>query len=883
MECKGKLFSKLSWELFSVINNDKRDAFERMCLDLFIRSFLPSDTVQHANSNNVGIEIEPILERKKTNRKQRLISFQAKYFDSRLQYRDIENSLKKTVTHYSGHLDLVYLFCNKTISRNTKLYTKIENILSKGNIELIPITNEDIFSLIRKYPEIETRYFRGIIPTIDEAYVPNNDNDDYLKTFHEPLFLESHIGDGNKASLYDVYVSPRYIEKETRKRKSVERLLMSYFAGQGFPHKNVIGFMIMGKPGSGKSSFIAYLAMKLRRKNSPMTLHIVRLRNMKSQQINHEDPITGLLEYLNLQEYQLKDTILMLDGLDEICALYQNSDFHSYLRKLLHDLSKVKGLKLIITSRTGYFAINDEIQRDCYILTIDNWDNKDLEKWSNAYAKIHPGLQNVIVKNTTHLKEEKYSDKKDIFAVPILFYMANARGELLSKHDSICSVYDAVLSEVTDKRNYDHTVYNHTHRIISPQLAHQICIEIAFTMFRCGRLSYMTKDDPFLEPSEVEVALQDAIKHCDLDVSSLTAEDKRRIKDIYALTFYYNKDEANHNAVEFAHRTIAEYFTSKKILQILCKEKHTISEEQMCLLLSECFGYAPVTPDIFRFLYQKVQMKGPEQEIIFIKTALEQFFLDAAISGGLFLVPQKYISKVHPMDRISIMLKSTLTLFEYLNCRPPIPNDLQREEFNNLVASASRCVAIHSQHQSLLPFALNGFDLSHGHFSGCEFADAHFSGANLFHSEFCDSNITDGAFSGANIELADFSGANISGADFSRIVSANGAEFTETSAQGTDFSGSHFHDTSFDDAEMQESILQACVFDKGCHFDGTNLYGANLDGADISQAKVDDALFEDEEGDEEKIIITGLKMKQSQLEFLSANNLLELKNYTIIQ
>ena len=881
------MFHKLSWELFVFNNPDKRDAFERMCLDLFIRSFLPNDAVTHANSNNVGIEIEPVLEQKKANQKQRLISFQAKFFDSSLQRQDIEDSIRKTVTHYSGQLDIVYLFCNKTISRGTKFYTKIESLLNKVNIDLVPITNDDIFSMIRKYAEIEIRYFSGSFTESDKSKC-HDDNEDYLKAFHEPLFLESHIGDGNIASLHNVYVTPKYMEKESHKRKSLGSLLMSYFSGQQLPNKDSIGALIMGRPGSGKSSFISFLATKLKKTDSSIPFHIIRLRNMRSEQINHKDPITGLLEYLNLREHHLEDTILMLDGLDEICALYQNADFHSYLRKLLRDLSRVKGMKLIITSRTGYFVIDDEIQKLCCSYSIENWDDRDLEKWSKAYVKIHPGLQNTIDLNTIHLKEEKYSDKKDIFAVPILFYMANARGELLSKHNSICSVYDAVLREVSDKRHYDPTIYNPTHELIPPQLARQICIEIAFTMFRQGRLSYLTKDDPFLEPAEVDIALQDAIEYCRLNVPSLTDEDKSRIKDTYALTFYYNKDESNHNAVEFAHRTIAEYFTSEKLLQILCSEQRIISEEQMCLLLSRCFGYAPVTPEIFRFLHQKVQMRETKRAITVIKTALEQFFLNSAISGSLFLVPQTHPVHMHPMDRISIMLKSTLTLFEYLNCRPPIPNEQQKEEFNNLVASVSRCVAIHSQHHSLLPFALNGFDLSHGHFTGCEFADAHFSGANLFYSDFSDSNITDASFSGANIDSADFSGANIAGADFSRIIDAKCVEFTEASAQGADFSCSHFHDTSFDYAEMQEAILQACVFEKGCHFLGTNLYGANLDDADISNADMNETVFYDEEDgedeeEEEKKSITGLKMNQSQFDHFSSIQIIKLKKCKVIQ
>ena len=791
--------------------------------------------------------------------------------------------MKNAVKYYAGRLDRIYLFCNKTISNDTKSLQPIVDVLKQANIDLQLVTDKDIFSMYFNNKEVFSYFFLNRIRGTEIADCCYDDTDDYLKSYVEPLFMESQIGDGKTALLKDVYIPAEY--KDGSDRVSVESLLWKFFKEDFLPVRN-IGVMIMGQPGSGKSSFVSYIATRLQEKMPTRTCYIIRLRNMKKSQINAEDPIQGLLDYLRIEEAKLDSAILILDGLDEICALYQNTDFQIYLSRLLQNCSTIKNLRLVITSRTGYFSVDSHISNYLRIVQIENWKDKDLDRWSKLYAEIHPSLQEIIAENNAHLKEEKYSDKKDIFAVPILFYMANARGELLSNHRSICSVYDAVLTEVTDERHYDPTCYNATHDYISPQLARQICIEIAFGMFRCGRLNYI-QGDPFLEPAEVELALSDAMETCKEELTNLDANSKRRIKDTYALTFYYNKKNSKKNAVEFAHRTIAEYFTSEKIMQILSSVSNGIDEDELCKILAECFGYAPVTTDVFRFLREKIKTKEKDYEIKRLKKALERHFLNVSINGKLFTAPDKYYNDMHCLDRIPVMLKSVLTLFEYLDCCPPSPNPQEKTMFNNLIASAARCEAVNAQHNSLMPFALNGFDLSDGHFTGCDFTEAHFSGTNLTHSDFSDSSAVDGQFSQCIIDLADFSGANLSGADFTEIEDAKGVEFTQATMQGSDFTSSHFIDTSFDEAEMQEAIMDECVFGKGCHFYNACLYEVHLDEADISMADISEVVFADEDNEEddeqETMEINNLTLNQEQYDMLIDVPLIQLNDPIIIK
>ena len=51
---------KLSWEQFNAVNEDRRTAFEDLCRQLFKYTYFDRKTCFNANTNNPGIEIEPL-------------------------------------------------------------------------------------------------------------------------------------------------------------------------------------------------------------------------------------------------------------------------------------------------------------------------------------------------------------------------------------------------------------------------------------------------------------------------------------------------------------------------------------------------------------------------------------------------------------------------------------------------------------------------------------------------------------------------------------------------------------------------------------------------------------------------------------------------------
>lgn len=151
----------INWEHFKLTNNNERGIqlrFEDLCRQLFIREYLSANKIVkyvYSNHNNPGIEAEPVMDERNDKR----LGYQAKFFDNRPSYNQILDSAQKTVEYYAGKVDIVFLYCNKSLSKKAENFKKTEKLLNENNIKLVPVTNDAIFDQVRKYPDLAMYYF----------------------------------------------------------------------------------------------------------------------------------------------------------------------------------------------------------------------------------------------------------------------------------------------------------------------------------------------------------------------------------------------------------------------------------------------------------------------------------------------------------------------------------------------------------------------------------------------------------------------------------------------------------------------------------------------------------------------------------------------------
>lgn len=145
----------LSWAKFEVNNLNKQIAFENMCRSLFFREFVLDSEVLHSDPNHPGIEVAPVISKYGNCN----ISFQAKYFDSNINYKQIRDSLKKMLEVYTGKIDKVYLFSNKDITSTSRSYRDIVEMLEASGVAIVLITGQTILDKVMDYPTVFTTYF----------------------------------------------------------------------------------------------------------------------------------------------------------------------------------------------------------------------------------------------------------------------------------------------------------------------------------------------------------------------------------------------------------------------------------------------------------------------------------------------------------------------------------------------------------------------------------------------------------------------------------------------------------------------------------------------------------------------------------------------------
>lgn len=712
----------------------------------------------------------------------------------------------------------------------------------------------------------------GLIPEAKNinSTGPHSDVTRYQEAFKKSLFLEN--GE-NKASVRDVFIEPRI--KQNSLNIKILQSLKPFLDSTDYAQRVMF---IYGSPGSGKSTFVSFLSTNPLCMDIPF--HFVCLRNMTEAQINDDSPLEGVLKYIHGQFEDLFNSVLVLDGLDEICALYSQSNMCTYLGKLYEEGTKIQGLKIIITSRPGYFSLNEKLKNFFSIVELTNWEKDDLYEWRDKYTKVHPESIEVITKNIQHLLTDAELDKKKtMFSVPILFYMANAKNLLIENYGTVCALYDAVFSNVLDERLYDPTLNRNMDATISPKLARQICREIAYSMFKYGRLGFLSLNDPYLIPQEVSDAIELAVKKVGDTEKILSASDKNRIKEMFTLTFFYNINDDSKNAVEFAHKSIAEYFIAEKITEILVNTSSALTNSDdtsvsyrsklLASALISCFGYTSISEEICIFLNEKLRQK--DAELISLKENLEQSFYSIIKSESLLDKPQDAEGLAY-FDRASIMLRSMLLLIEYLNCHvdKQRATEISIDYYSHFLANVARIQLYNKNFGIPLTLHLNGFDLAEGKFKNCDFSEAHLSGSNLTSASFEDSVLNDVSFYGSNLTNCDLSGAKLQNAYFVQLTGIDGAELTEAKMNYATIESVVFTRCSFEDADLSNATFTDCSFDEKSSIERATLYSTQFQNVDISKMIIEEIYFDSEnEDDEGEAIWENVKMTKSQYEMLS--------------
>lgn len=225
--------NKINWEQFGAIHDNPREAFENLCRMLFKRQFFNKETIFNSKANHPGIEIYPILEIKSG----KFISFQSKYFESRVDYSQIEKSIQKTLKHCHKQLDVFYLYTNKDIDLDSQGFKKCKVLLDSADIEIYVIANNEILDRVLEENKIAEYFFEQHL--LDGSWFKDklykslgHMGERYNENFNVSTNAESSL----KKFLAN-FETIEFIEQKKNETISILQETMRYFSGE---KKNLI-------------------------------------------------------------------------------------------------------------------------------------------------------------------------------------------------------------------------------------------------------------------------------------------------------------------------------------------------------------------------------------------------------------------------------------------------------------------------------------------------------------------------------------------------------------------------------------------------------------------------------------------------------------------
>lgn len=675
---------------------------------------------------------------------------------------------------------------------------------------------------------------------------------EYNDSINNALFLEKEQPDKKIASLKDVYIPNTYEPLDfsyssINEEDDIIHFLQGFISNTLIMEKNgtryrfdtdyIYVLFIKGFPGSGKSSLFYYLANKKAYDASFLpkyNFHFIKLMslyNALNKKLSVDNPIDDIARYIGNDNAIDSRTVIVLDGLDEICVA-RDVDIQAYCHNMIDDAATRK-IKIIITTRMNYINISYTDNKNVINVHLINLTIGQLDNWNTKYFSIHDTLllqKECAEKNIEYMKKHKNDMLVNIFAVPLLFYMIVATQIDISKVKSIGELYDRVFEEL-QIRNYDESKEDmlqrpRVSRKIPGKMARRIAMEISYKMYGMNQLLLKAHSEE----------LQNALEAAESTDHSFKEEDKTEIEHLFPITFYY-KDSVD--VVEFAHKSIMEFFTAEKLFDVIEKYRKNFD-----LYVSD-FVVNPIiitheVLDFFTYFASK-----PEN-----KNLLKSLFPDFQKTFRGMIISKKIFENTN----IMYPFETTIVVFKYywyflrniLNEDITKINEILDDEIVKKYITCTLSI-IDSNSLPFLDNAVSPYD-----FSNLSYNEYHFVHCHLDYCTFDNSEMKDCVF-----RYSDLMGTLLRNLKIVECITFHSCDLTGAIIQGWKQSG-----------KVEEEEAAYASFD-GCILDAVSIQDMNITAIDFQSV----------------LSMTGISIKKTTMSkeqfLLFARNQVQLERITI--
>lgn len=646
---------------------------------------------------------------------------------------------------------------------------------------------------------------------------------DYKIKYEEALFLHRNIPKERQISLKDIFVMPLvtlrkndwpdifpYLEKKAIR-------VIHDFLYYNSVEDNPVDFMFVeGQAAMGKSSLVSWLAWqyccqpeKAKIYLNGKRLIIVRLRDLLQRHdfLNVESPLTDLTAYLYEQEISLKkkkeiekkiykDTVLVLDGFDELCmveSIYGEGK-NIYFYNMYREFKKLNcACKIIVTTRPNYLDV-DGLNFPKVHIEINGFSINKRSVWMEKYQEkeyISPEVKLELLEKHDMMLE-------CLLESPMMLYMIIAKKIEVGNSLNMWDLYHKIFAEEIYERNYDEEgshstwIYKKYLYELTAEIANAVCVEKRF---------FITVEK-LLERTEIKNLVK---KILELHENEKARYEKIQdiLEDCFGVASYFkiskkqDKNGLNKNAVEFYHNNIRDYFYCEYIWINLQRiyggitniksgiAEKFISEFQTMFQYSAFLDADAISGDIsipIHFFQDKVSyVKEKNIEENFVNQELKnhylKYFFGKMLQTG-FLYNYEYNENENILNLIANIYSAVFSIYRaiylpYLkeNEKIELAEKENIEKINRcnifkvlfLVASIREQTYLKFDGMTFENVECQKYNFSYSSFKECTMARTIFRGCNLSNADLSHANL-----SYANLEYTNLSNADLRGTELGR-------------------------------------------------------------------------------------------------------------------
>lgn len=600
-------------------------------------------------------------------------------------------------------------------------------------------------------------------PVSDESWL-------FKRMMGEALFLEG--GAAGAASVGTVFVPPHLAMvdqrgRETRCEADALELVQAFLGGSasqcapGFDD-DVRAMIILSGPGAGKTTLLAAIASKALDGEMDMggrRLYCLRLSNLAgSGFVEQGKPLAWILRYSELPPDGFGHSLLLLDGLDELCMGFGNQKAsRRFLESMLEEAKAFEDCRLIATSRSNYAGGIVKRPNLACTFKILPFDRSQATQFIN---KLESARGTAVDDKVVGWLMDMY-EELDFLAVPLLLYMTLSSSVDVTGAVELGDLYRGFFDAVCG-RCYGDRIEHSTSERINPRKVARV---LAAEMRRVGRHR--------LEAEEARQALAAASLLASDDDEADSSDQGPEgtgptLHDVglwYGLAFLYRDGGGRDFAPEFYHRSFVEYLAAEQIFETLSSSIKLGGDGRLAWWreAQHLLGGAPVTDEVAGFFSRLARKADMVDSFI---EHLRKWLLETYLVGGmrgdweeggsfcplgqefnLFVNYWKILKALRPNGAILESDLNSALLFRFAS-------------FFRM-ASSSWPLSMDFDFENFIGAQFEGAD-----FNSCDLREANFQGASLSRCNFAEADLSGAVLDDAIVEHVDFEEACLFGASF---------------------------------------------------------------------------------------------------------------------